>query len=114
MAIMRTHLRVALKFREAWLEDLWRDRHPGKPIPTEVGRLRSWECVLGSRKVGHCTGDSTTGEIIGLAVVAAYQGQGIGRRLISLVVDALQGAGAKRRSRHPPIGRCVPTAFIVP
>jgi GNAT superfamily N-acetyltransferase len=46
--------------------------------------------------VGHCTGDSTSGEIIGLAVITAYQGQGIGRRLLSLVVDALRGAGTKR------------------
>lgn len=85
-----------LEFREVRLQDLWRDTHPGKPVPTEVGRLRSWECVLDSHTVGHCTGDSTTGEIVGLAVAPAHQGLGIGRKLLSLVVDAIRAAGASR------------------
>jgi ribosomal protein S18 acetylase RimI-like enzyme len=85
-----------LEFREARLQDLWRDTHPGIPVPTEIGRLRSWECVLDSRTVGHCTGDSTTGEIVGLAVAPAHQGLGIGRKLLSLVVDALRAANVSR------------------
>lgn len=87
---------IPLEFREARLQDQWRDSHPGKLVPAEIGLLSSWECVLDSRVIGHCTGDSTTGEIIGLAVAPTYQGQGIGGRLLSLVVDALRSAGAKR------------------
>jgi ribosomal protein S18 acetylase RimI-like enzyme len=85
-----------LEFREARLQDLWRDTHPGEPVPTEVGRLRCWECVFDSRTVGHCTGDSTTGEIVGLTVAPAHQALGIGRKLLSLVVDALRAAGVSR------------------
>lgn len=87
---------TALEFREARVQDLWESVHPGKPVPPDVARLRSWECTHGTRTVGHCTGDSTTGEIVGLSVVAAYQGQGIGKRLLSLVVDSLRGAGAQK------------------
>jgi GNAT superfamily N-acetyltransferase len=90
------HPNAELEFREARLHALWRNAHPREPVPAEVERLRSWECVLESRTVGHCTGDSMTDEIVGLAVVAAYQGQGIGTRLLSLVVDALRSEGAKR------------------
>lgn len=82
-----------MEFREARLQDLWRDRHPGRPVPAELERLRSWECVLDARTVGHCTGDSTTGEIVGLAVAPTHQGLGIGRKLLSMVVDTLRAAG---------------------
>ena len=46
--------------------------------------------------MGHCTGDLTTGEIVGLAVAPAHQGLGIGRKLLSLVVDALRGTDVSR------------------
>ncbi len=49
-----------------------------------------------SQVVGHCNGDSATGEILGLAVVFAYRRQGIGRRLLSSLVISLRNAGAKR------------------
>lgn len=60
--------------------------------------MRSWQCVIDSRIVGHCTGDSMTGEIIGLSVVSGYRGQGVARRLLFLVVEALRAAGAARIS----------------
>jgi ribosomal protein S18 acetylase RimI-like enzyme len=87
---------VAVQFREARLQELWQAAHPGKPIPQEVRRLRSWECLLGFGKVGHCTGDSMTGEIVGLAVAPAHQGQGIGRKLLSLVIADLRAGGINR------------------
>jgi ribosomal protein S18 acetylase RimI-like enzyme len=52
--------------------------------------------VADSQVVGHCTGDSGTGEIVGLAVVPAHQGSGIGRELLDLVVHALRAEGAHR------------------
>jgi GNAT superfamily N-acetyltransferase len=85
-----------LEYREARLLDRWRDSQPGKPVPSKVLGLRSWECALDCDVVGHCIGDSATGEIVGLQVLPAYQGQGIGRKLLSLVVDALRTAGARR------------------
>jgi ribosomal protein S18 acetylase RimI-like enzyme len=60
------------------------------------GAIRAWECVHDCRVVGHCTGNSATGEILGLAVLPSYEGRGIGRRLLSLVVGGLRAAGAKR------------------
>jgi ribosomal protein S18 acetylase RimI-like enzyme len=85
-----------VQFREARLRDLWQATYPGKAIPAEVGRLRGWECVLESMKVGHCIGDSMTGEIVGLAVAPAHQGLGIGRKLLSMVVDDLRASGVER------------------
>jgi len=41
-------------------------------------------------------GDSVSGEIVGLAVTPAYQGRGIGRKLLCLVVDDLRAAGVNR------------------
>jgi ribosomal protein S18 acetylase RimI-like enzyme len=87
---------MQLEFREVRLVDLWRHSRPGEPVPAEVLSLRSWECLLDTRAVGHCTGDSASGEIVGLSVLPAYEGQGIGRKLLSLVVDALQASGANR------------------
>src|ERR1700733_1771087 len=60
------------------------------------GRIRIWISVHESREVGHCEGDSTTGEIVGLAILPSYQRRGIGTRLLQLVVDSLRAAGAKR------------------
>ena len=46
--------------------------------------------------VGHCVGDAASGEVLGLSVLPDYQGQGIGRRLLSLVVEWLRTTGARR------------------
>jgi GNAT superfamily N-acetyltransferase len=60
------------------------------------GRIRSWECIHDSKVVGHCIGDSATGEILGLSVTRDYEGQGIGKKLLSLVVGWLRTTDAKR------------------
>ncbi len=85
-----------MEFREVRLQELWQGIHPGEGVPAEVARLKSRECVAEARSVGHCTGDSVTGEIVGLSVAPGYQGGEIGRKLLSLVVDALRSAGANR------------------
>lgn len=89
---------MQLQFREARLQDLWRDSHGDEPVHPYVanGRIRSWECVDDARVVGHCAGDAQTGEILGLSVLPAYQAKGIARKLLSLVVDWLRSAGAQR------------------
>jgi ribosomal protein S18 acetylase RimI-like enzyme len=83
-------------YRERPLQDLWHETHPGKPIPTELDQYANWHCIIESQVVGHCTGNSATGEIVGLAVLAAHQGHGIGRKLLSLVVEKIQAAHTKR------------------
>jgi GNAT superfamily N-acetyltransferase len=60
------------------------------------GRLKMWECMCNSQTVGHCAGDSATGEVISLSVIATHEGQGIGRRLLSIVVDWLREQGSER------------------
>ena len=85
-----------MKFREVKLQELWQGTRPGEPIPEDVVRLKSWEGVVGANNVGHCTGNSVTGEIVSLSVATAYQRVGIGRKLLSLVVNELRVAGANR------------------
>jgi ribosomal protein S18 acetylase RimI-like enzyme len=86
----------ALEFREVSLQALWSCKHPGEPVPAEIKQLRTWECVVDLRRVGHCTGNLARGEIVGLAVESAHQGAGIGRKLLLLVVDAFRAAGLDR------------------
>ena len=87
---------ATLEFREMPLQDVWRDAHPASAVPPEIARLQNWRCVTDSRMVGHCTGDPMSGEIIGLSVINDYRRQGIGRRFLALVVEALRAAGARR------------------
>jgi ribosomal protein S18 acetylase RimI-like enzyme len=84
------------EFREVRLQEMWQATHPGRPAPEEIKRLKGWECLFDSRQVGHCTVDSVTGEIIGLAVAPQHQGLGIGRRLLSQAVDDLRASGVSR------------------
>ena len=83
-------------YRETPLEDLWHQSHPDASIPTQLGQYINWQCVFESQVVGHCTGNLLTGEIVGLAVATTHQGRGIGRQLLSVVVEKLRAAGATR------------------
>jgi ribosomal protein S18 acetylase RimI-like enzyme len=53
------------------------------------GTLKGWVCSSGSSIVGFCMGDSEKGEVAVLAILPAYEGRGIGRTLLSLVVEWL-------------------------
>ena len=69
-----------------------------QPFAADVlsGRVKFRECVHDGRVVGHCIGNSATGEIIGLSVDQSYRRQGIARKLLSLVVDLLLADGVQR------------------
>lgn len=43
--------------------------------------------------VAFCFGDTQTGEVLVLAVLPGYEGSGIGRKLLSLIVDKLLSNG---------------------
>jgi GNAT superfamily N-acetyltransferase len=58
--------------------------------------IKAWECVCDSKVVGHSAGNARTGEVAILSVVPDFEGQGIGRRLLTLVVDWLRAEGATR------------------
>jgi ribosomal protein S18 acetylase RimI-like enzyme len=59
-------------------------------------RIHLWECADESKVVGHCSGDLATGEILSLSVIKDYEGQGIGRKLLSLVVGRLRAEVVQR------------------
>jgi ribosomal protein S18 acetylase RimI-like enzyme len=61
-----------------------------------AGNIGGSVCTHDTRIVGFCTGDMHTGEILVLAVLPNYEGNGIGKRLLSRVVDRLRETGAQR------------------
>ena len=61
-----------------------------------AGATRGWVCVAESRIVGFCIGEWATGEVLVLAVLPAFEGRGIGKTLLSLVVDWLRSFKPKR------------------
>ncbi len=57
------------------------------------GKMKGWVCFQDSAIVGFCNGDGTTGEVLVLAVLPNYEGQRIGTRLLSHVVEWLRWRG---------------------
>ena len=53
------------------------------------GTVKGWACSCESRIVGFCMGDSASGEVLVLAVLPEAEGRGVGKTLLSLVVDWL-------------------------
>jgi ribosomal protein S18 acetylase RimI-like enzyme len=60
------------------------------------GKTLGSVCTHDNRIVGFCTGDVHEGEILVLAVLPDYEGHGIGKRLLSRVIDRLHAAGARQ------------------
>ena len=60
------------------------------------GALPGFVCVASAEMAGYCYGSSTTGEVIVLALQPAYEGLGIGRELLNLVVARLRSLGHAR------------------
>jgi N-acetylglutamate synthase-like GNAT family acetyltransferase len=60
------------------------------------GNLPGYVCLEEGQIVGYCFGDRTTGEIVVLAVLSDWEGKGIGKHLLSLVVQALAIVGHQR------------------
>lgn len=62
-----------------------------------AGELPGFVCVDDEAAiVGYCFGDKASGEVVVLALLPAYEGQGLGKRLLDLVVGALAEAGHRR------------------
>ena len=62
----------------------------------ESGHLPGHLCVDGDRLAGYCFGDRRSGEIVVVALLPAYEGRGIGKAVLSLVVKELRSAGFQR------------------
>lgn len=61
-----------------------------------TGALPGVVCVANEQMVGYCFGAAATGEIVVLVVMPAFEGQGIGRHLLTHVVQHLRGLGHSR------------------
>ena len=60
------------------------------------GALPGHVCSAGGKIVGYCFGSSQDGEIVVLALLPAFEGQGIGRELLSRMVRDLAALGQTR------------------
>lgn len=58
-----------------------------------TGKLPGHVCTHQGELVGYCFGDRDTGEVVVLALLPAFEGQGIGKELLSRVVQDLVAAG---------------------
>jgi GNAT superfamily N-acetyltransferase len=52
--------------------------------------------MAGDRMAGYCFGDAGSGEIVVLALLPEFEGQGLGRALLARMVDQLRGLGHQR------------------
>jgi len=69
---------------DTWAADVRSDSLPG------------YVCCADDSIAGYCFGDKTSGEVVVLALLPAYEGRGIGRRLLGLVVEHLAEVGHER------------------
>jgi GNAT superfamily N-acetyltransferase len=60
------------------------------------GRIKGWVCVHESGVVGFCSGHLESREVLVLAVLPEFEGQGIGKQLLERTVDWLRSEGAGR------------------
>lgn len=61
-----------------------------------AGILPGYVAMAESQMIGYCFGDKQTGEIVVLALLPAYEGSGIGRKLLSMVVEDFRARGLRR------------------
>lgn len=60
------------------------------------GSLPGYVCTDAGAIAGYCFGDKDSGEIVVLALLPAYEDQGVGRRLLGLAVSHLGALGHRR------------------
>jgi len=60
------------------------------------GRLAGHVCIVQGALAGYGFGDRDTGEVVVLALLPPFEGQGIGRQLLARVVQDLQALGHRR------------------
>ncbi len=62
----------------------------------QTGELIGFTAKRGPELLGYCFGNTKTGEVVVLALMPDAEGQGLGRQLLNLVVDALHEHGHRR------------------
>lgn len=60
------------------------------------GALAGFVCVDEENIVGYCFGDKGSAEVVVLALLPPFEGRGVGKQLLDLVVDTLVAAGHGR------------------
>ncbi|MFH0131981.1 GNAT family N-acetyltransferase [Variovorax sp. VaC1] len=60
------------------------------------GSLPGYVAQVDGELAGYCFGERETGEIAVLALLPAYEGKGIGKELLGLMVEAFRALGFKR------------------
>lgn len=60
------------------------------------GKMKGWGCFRQTDLVGFCNGDRAAGEVLVLAVLPEYEGKGVGKRLLSHVVEWLRAMGCRQ------------------
>ena len=58
--------------------------------------LSGYVCLVDHEMVGYCFGSSTTGEVVVLALLPSYEGQGVGREVLNRVVAHLWALGHQK------------------
>ena len=59
----------------------------------QSGQLQGIVALSKDEVIGYCFGNSNSGEVVVLAVLPAFEGQGVGRQLLLLVVELLHAHG---------------------
>lgn len=83
-AVSEERLRAVGITAASWAEDI------------RSGALPGVVCRSAGRMVGYCFGAAQTGEVVVLALLPAYEGQGLGRQLLDRVVTLLRAHGHER------------------
>lgn len=83
-AISQQRLRALGITAQSWASDI------------RSGELTGFVALSDQELVGYCFGHNASGEVVVLALLPAFESQGIGRRLLTLVVDLLRGQGHER------------------
>ncbi|MBM3596245.1 MAG: GNAT family N-acetyltransferase [Alphaproteobacteria bacterium] len=83
-AVSEERLRALGITAETWANDI------------QSTELQGFVAQSNNELAGYCFGNTKSGEVVVLAVRPAYEGQGIGQRLLSLVVEQLSLRGHKR------------------
>jgi len=83
-AVSEERLRAAGITAESWGNDI------------QSGALPGFVCCSGGDIAGYCFGEVASGEVVVLSLLPAFEDQGIGKRLLGLVVELLRTFGHAR------------------
>ena len=91
------HVRTRTRENTMTLEELQRLGITPQSVTDSLGRsVKGWVCDAADRIVAFSMADRATGEVLVVAVLPQYEGQGVGGRLMALAEEWLAASGCKR------------------